>query len=89
MGHDRTEDVIQGIEDKIQDEERDPKGQDDQDSCKYLCPKVFENILYHSLHAESWRIFFRSASSTTSFSSKRRASSPNSPFLAMRISFAL
>ncbi len=89
VGHERAEDIIEGIEDKLQYQKGDPEGQDDQDSCEDLCPKMSENILYHSLDAGNWRIFFRSASSTTSFSSKRRASSPSSFFLAVRISFAL
>jgi len=89
VGHEGAEDIIHGVEGEVQYQKGDPEGQDDQDSCEDLCPKMSKNILCHSLVAGNWRIFFRSASSTTSFSSKRRASSPSSFFLAVRISFAL
>ena len=89
IGHQGAEDIIQGVEDELQDEEGDPEGQDDQDSCKDLRSKMSENIFRHALDGGNWRIFFRSASSTTSFSSRRWASSSSLSFFAVRSSFAL
>ena len=47
LRHQGAEDAIQGVEDEFQDEKGDPQGQDDQDSCKDLCPEVFQNSLDH------------------------------------------
>ena len=89
VGDEGTKDTIQGVEDKLQDEKGNPEGQYDQNSCKNLCPEMFQYFFCHVLDGINSRILFRSASSTTSFSSKRRASSPILSFLAVNISLTL
>ena len=89
IGDQGAEDTVQAVEDKLQDEERDPEGKDDQNPCEGLCSKMFKNFFRHAPAGGNSRIFFRSASSTTSLSSKRRASSPNLSFFAVSISLTL
>src|SRR4030042_5825552 len=89
VGDQGVEDIVQGVEDETQNEKGDPERQDDQNPRKNLGSKMSEKRFCHALGKGSSRIFFRSVSSTTSFSSKRRASSPNLSFLAVSISLTL
>ena len=54
LGHQWIEDTVQSIKDELQNKKSNPKGQDDQDSCKDLRSKMFKNFLDHAFR--SWQL---------------------------------
>jgi len=55
LGHpwsQRAEEVIERVEDEFEDEKSDPERKDHQNTCKDLCPEMFEDVLHHRLPNE-------------------------------------